>query len=81
MKTKGSSYHDYSPDYTCNVNVTSESAAATFTKNDAPILQNIKVPAKSNGIVGETVVDWFIMNDKDASGSVTFEFSSLYVGV
>ncbi len=81
MKTKGSSYHDYSPDHTCNVTVTSESAAATFTKNDAPILQNIKVPAKSNGIVGETVVDWFIMNDKDASGSVTFEFSSLYVGV
>lgn len=86
MKTKGKDYSDEqtsnynSQTYSCTVTVTSANTS-TFTKDDAPVLQNILVPAASGGINGETVVDWFIMNDKNASGNVTFKFSSFYVGV
>lgn len=48
----------------------------TVGVDDVPVVKNILIPA------GEEVnIRWFIMNDKDATSSVTYTLSGVYIGL
>ena len=67
---------------TTSVTVTTIVPQSSISLEDVPIVQNVKVPANSENVAEkDVIVKWFIKNDKDASGSLSYNLSNVYVGL
>lgn len=73
----GSSYGEpVAGNYVETTIIVSNPTKNNISADDVPIVRNLLVPA------GEDVnIHWFVMNDKHASGSVTYNLSGIYLAV